>query len=128
MIQARANINYQDTSFGDMNTAAHKAVAGRHFDVFNLLVKHSADLSIRNKDGLTPLELKTLIDSEVVNQEDLSTVGETTTKEPIESTAMVFSLISCSFCSTENFSLSRTKQGKLVCDTCLKRNPSFKWK
>jgi ankyrin repeat protein len=131
LIQAGANLNYQDSSFGDMNTAAHKAILNKHVDIFDVLVKHSVDLSIRNKDGLTAVELKAVMDSEEAHQEGLPTENASTDPAmPIcsEVGAPMVSLINCSFCKSESFSLSRTKQGKLVCDLCLKRNPTLKWK
>lgn len=57
LIEAGANINAQDASFGDMNTPLHKALLQNHYHLVEMLTSKGADLHIRNAEGLTAADL-----------------------------------------------------------------------
>ena len=130
LLKAGADVNAQDSSFGDMNTAAHKAVLSHHIDVLGILTKYSANLHIKNKEGLDVYEL-----SEIAQNESNGVVANMNNTPPCSAIPsqqasnleMNVSLISCSFCHGESFALVKSKNGKLFCDECIAKRPSLKW-
>lgn len=59
-IQMGGDVNFQHTSG---YTCAHQAAKFQHIDILLVLIEHGADLTIRDHDNYTPLEL--LTDSEL---------------------------------------------------------------
>ena len=54
LLQCGANVNAINCI---RNTPLHLAVMNKNKDVINLLIAHGANVNIKNRDGLTPLEL-----------------------------------------------------------------------
>ncbi len=56
LLENGAKVNAQEIA-GDKRTALHYAVNSKNPETVNVLLEYKADKSIRDKDGLTPLEL-----------------------------------------------------------------------
>jgi len=53
LLAAGANVDLQDTSFGDERTALHKAASRGHVDVVKALLASGADINIADAEGAT---------------------------------------------------------------------------
>eukprot|EP01039_Chlorochromonas_danica_P005349 gene5349-5885_t len=57
LLEAGASVDLPDSSFGDLNTAAHKAVLGGHAHLLPLFSQYGAKMDIVNAEGKTVSDL-----------------------------------------------------------------------
>ena len=60
LVQAGANVNAIDTSFGDGRTPLHKAAEQKHMDIYSLLLNAGADPIVKDNYGFTAMKLLTI--------------------------------------------------------------------
>ncbi|RYH05684.1 ankyrin repeat domain-containing protein [archaeon] len=126
LLKAGAAVNVQDSSFGDLNTPAHKAASQGHTDILDLLISYGAETSITNKDGKTPHDLLQQYKEQQMlsRQNKLNGPGAAPIKEthhiPWQETSNDISVMStCPLCLKPCLVFVENKVSKqLVCKDC----------
>lgn len=119
LVEAGANINAIDRSYGDGNTPAHKAILIQRSDILQYLIEHGADETIRNSKGKS---VKDYITSPNLQEEE-NLIEDTTSAILCLSSAnpplpIPINLPRCSNCHEESFTFTKTRTGQLLCDIC----------
>ncbi len=133
---ARASIDLPDTSFRDNRTALHKAAAGGHTNIIQLLIEFGADATILDAAGKTYLQIlseRELVDLSVTTSiaqhqnetDDNITRGINFEARDIDSESQLASrangesLNRCGICNSVDLAFSLLR-GILVCQKCSK--------
>lgn len=133
LVDAGAKLNPVDSSFGDGNTALHKAILGGHEDVYAYLVDKGADINLANSDGITACQLFEQVKSEVglrcLADESVVTFSASQSIANVdkvhETTTTTTPTLLCTYCNQPSVSFSRTKSKQLICTNCKDSNPSL---
>jgi ankyrin repeat protein len=130
LVEAGANVNAVDRSFGDLNTPAHKALLAGRKDIAEYLIGQGANTIIQNASGFTvmfllnnPKELERLIDNDYQSREqdngllsyEIERITTTT-----ESKDVLNEFPLCSRCRRPSMAFSQDSKGNLVCSNCRK--------
>lgn len=123
LVNAGADINAVDRSFGDGNTPAHKALLYHRKEIFQYLLKQGANIFIANSQGHTVddmLQNPSVLESpEYIQPEEAPIFCQpsSTLVNPRHEGNQP-DLPCCYKCQRESFSFFRNKNGKLICNDC----------
>lgn len=121
LVEAGANINAIDRSYGDGNTPAHKAILIQRSDILQYLIEHGADETIRNSKGKSVKDYITspnLQEEENLIEDTTSAILCLSSANPPLPLPIPINLPRCSNCHEESFTFTKTRTGQLLCDIC----------
>jgi ankyrin repeat protein len=129
LVEAGANVNAVDRSFGDLNTPAHKALLAGRNDIAEYLIGQGANTNFPNSLGFTvkflldnPKELESLIDNDYQSREQQNSIlsHQIEKMTTTESKDVLNEFPLCSRCQKPSMAFSRDSKGNLVCSNCKK--------
>jgi ankyrin repeat protein len=127
LLNCGAIVDIVDSSFGDLNTPLHKAILGQHRQIYDLLLSHHANPNTLNAKGENAVWDEKPLVRHSLSEPSPETLAEF--PKPVIQHKFIDNILhddttklDCFVCHEPGLSFCKSKSGKLLCFSCIKKD------